>query len=424
MYRESPFRAGNIQKLMYGGANDDKPEPISTEDVNVGFIEKGNDTWTSKWGPCTGHSLMMVGVVVLLLIGLTVAAIIRDRNIARHKKIASLRRDNVFNKDLPEFSIVRSPKMNKYMVLLIVPILSILAICTYYGLLMTGKLGDCSYSKIFASVFGVILVTSILMIASQVFAYKKSQKGLGGLKKRVNDFETFVNNNLYKYNYNTAANRLERIGGSTSSPEAMYNELSKALSNHNTVNKNVRNAVKAALDTDKYLTTTMPDHELNLQNIMYTLSLYQFMMDDKVDKNKVNALFSLRGVYSGSFRIADHMRAYTLTNMGKMEYIDNVANYINKYSTIRMGSDSMRTLKMKVAKQLHNTSARAAGIKAYKGWDNLKRLDNDYLGIYILGILIVPIILMFYILGYVAYIYYKKWSANRKAAAMAMSPPS
>ena len=428
MYRPSPFRAGNIQKLAYGGVDgdtdnaeikplldsDDSDKPVSTDGVKVEVEEKS--TWASKWGPCTGHNLMMAGIFLVLLTGLIIAATFRARNIKKHKKIAELLRDNVFNKDLPEYSIVRSPKMNRYRILLIVPCLAIAAIITYYTLWKTGRLGDdCSYNWLHGFVLGpILLLMSVLIIVKNLKDYKKLQKGLDSIKKRINAFETFVKNNLYRYNYNTAANRLGRRGGSTSSPEKMYKALSKGKS----VDSSINRAVRAALNKDDYLTKTMADHELNLQQIMYTLSLYQFMMDDKVEKNKVKALFSLSGVYSGSFRIADHMRAYTLTNMGNMQYIDNVAIYINRYSKIRMNNASMRALKMKVAKQLHNTSARAAGIKAYKGWDNLKKLDNDYLGIYILSIIVAPFALILFVLGYVLYLQFKNWRANKKAVTM------
>lgn len=425
MYNPSPFRAGNIQKLMYGGANDvdstdsideDKAEPeteslLSSEEDDSGDLQyiilKDETVTTSKLtiSPCTRHNLMMVSVVVLLLIGLTVAAIIRDRNIARHKKIASLRRDNVFNRDLPEFSIVRSPKMNKYMVLLIIPIVSILVIASYYGMRMTGKLGDCSYSWLHTYGLGpFLLLISALVIYNKVKTYKQSQKDLGSIKKRVDAMEKFTKDNLYNYNYNTSANRLRRRGVSTASPEQMYRALSKGR----TVDDAIHDAVKAALDNRFYLTTRMDDHKLNLQHIIYTLSLYQFMMDDKVGKKQVKALFSLTGIYA-HVRIAEHMRTYTRVNMGDMRYIDNVATYVNRYSTIRMDSASMRTLKRKVAEQLHKTSEMAAAIRADKGWRILKRLDNDYLELYIISILMVPLTLMVIGLGFVVYKQYKKW---------------
>jgi uncharacterized membrane protein len=365
MYRPSPFRAGNIQKLAYGGAGDgdgDKPagvdnEPLlnPTEDTPLGTegIVLERKTWATKWGPCTGHNLIMAGIILVLLIGFLVVVIIRARNIKKHDEVAKLQKDNVFNYNLPEFSIVRSSKMNRYMVLLIVPIISIIAIGVYYALWIMGKLGsDCSYSWLYLYVLGpVLLLMSVLVIVNNVKAYKRARKGLDNIQKRVVAFEKFVKDNIYKYNYNTAANRIERPGVSTNSPQKMYEALPKGT----TVDDAINDAVKAALNKEIYLTKNLNDHKLNVTRIMYTLSLYQFMMDDKVEKKRVDALFSLSGVYPRTFTSADCMRTYTHTNIGNMQYIDNVAKYITKYSAIKLDTVSMRELKMKVAKLLHKS---------------------------------------------------------------------
>lgn len=412
MYRHSPFRAGYIQKIAYGGTEPDVPVDLDQpliDPKNKSDQETGTETVGNKIKKCK-YQLIIIGVIyAVLLIGVAVVASMRSKHISKHTNIAKKEKENIINTDLPEYDIVRSKNINPYLTLLAIPIVCIISVIILYILWFLGKLDkECKYEALcFYILAPLLLIFSFIILGHNVKEYRKAKKKLNKIRSNIDSFENFVKSNLYKKNLNTSNKRLKKTDGSTISPAQMYSSITRDLKANKTVDTIVENAVKKALNKKFYLTTRMDDHKKNVQNIIYTLCILQFLLDDKIDKKSVHKLFiTLNTTLTNknqSFRIADSMRTYVRPNLGNQNYIDNVVSYIQKYSTIKMDRASMKELVRQVVSQLSETSTRVTKINAHQGWGVVKKLDNEYFNIYISALVAVPAIAVFILLGMLAY---------------------
>lgn len=388
---DTPQKDPEEQKEVAGTDTGEKKPGIGEKlamKINEIIEYIGRDFTPSKWKESNRPALwatMCIFSLFMLFGGMILSLYISIMIIIKRRRVQSIKIQNRYNIDHPEYLITRSKTLYSrelpFNLLIIMPAAAILSL----GIIILHKIykGNTlnerentgitnTYQALEGTNQTINPVTLPLGIMFIVFVfcglsfiiilptYMSTKKQLKNIQSRIETFENGV---------------FEKIYIEQNFLKILYNNGKPSDNLYDTIDKAIRSVM---VKPDGTINKSIPSN--NLEKMIYTLRLYEFLYEDLRDIEVLNTnyrtdamqlfdykLLALPGK-SRIFRIADFMRSKIPPNMKDDVSLKNMVERVRKYILVR------NTITTNIKTSLSTTYNRAFNIQASKAWGPIKTM--------------------------------------------------
>ncbi|QIG60080.1 hypothetical protein [Dishui Lake large algae virus 1] len=384
---------------------------VSHEEVKIEKIDDKEDTMFNiikkglklAWKIRSGLIL-----IVMFIIGFILSLILLITIHVMRNKVDKISSENRYNRDLPEYNVVRSGKLVKvYFIIIGLAALSIALVLFNFSIIyikwddykeMKDEQGTPKINEIknWNTIYLAIFIINVILLTVANINYKSMQKSLKNIKNRIDNFERYVFSNFYinqefmntLYNNNKVPDDVDAIKNA-----AIINAITDGNGSIN----------PSLIDVNGKLMYT------DLSKAIYTLCMYKFLNED-LENNELTgnnyktdalSLFDIRLLSIPNnrvFRVADYMRAEIPIGLNTNRDLENIIHDIE----IKTQTSIPDRIAIKVSDMLDNTRSMALDIGAFNAWPPVRDMFHYTVIVY------VAVILALVIVAFITYLMNKK----------------
>ncbi len=359
----------------------------------VNDYEDSKNIKTDETGSSMIAKYVMISVAGLLFTWISYTALYFYNNIYKNHKLLNISPENRYNKDMPEYPIVRSSlnimSINSgltYTVLL-PPLIILLCI----GILLMSMMPTSIFHNKVMHI-KIVLVLSFIATAVYLPVYITQMKNIKQRAEKIKALEDFVYRNFY-----------------------IDKEFLRILYNNGRVPSSADSVIKAAADkvllntngkiNPAILNANQTVNREKVLKILYTLNMYKFLNSDLIDdiaqkrmyRTECLELFDIRKIAlpgnSRVFRVADYMRSDVFGNFDNKTNLNVVFEIVN--GDLSMKNPLATSIKNEAEKAMRDTKKKASEINIRLAWDSLYTILKFVVMVVVI-ITIIMIILSYY----------------------------
>ena len=337
---------------------------INSPTCNLSFIDKfaanaKNDREDSQGSDVdqsitrTVSNYIIVTIYGLIITWITFTTSYYYKNIYQKRKANNTEPQNRYNKDLPEYEIARTSNRlinirSGLFQTVLLPIL--IFVLTVIVIIISQIRGSPIYKRV-THIWGIAIISSVTAIVYTT-VYISEMRKIKQISLNISKFENFVYERFYRTDLEFL-NKLYNEGKSPDNVDSIITEAAKAAILNKTIDIS------------------------NTHKILYTLSMYKFLMGD-IDTNNIYRtesleLFNTKKINipgkSRIFRVADYMRAEKTAETDKIN-VDDLFATMNTYQKLV----SQKTVIKDVKNDLDQTRKMAFKIGAKDAWKSFDKM--------------------------------------------------
>lgn len=366
------------------------------------LIENIVEDFTSREGwknrPMLWIFITIFGLLMLLG-GMALSLFIFISIMLKHRKVMNINLDSRCNRDYPEYLMARSNTLSStelpFDLLIKMPILAIISVFALFihkkykgnSIVPRSEESTCTVkpptiggtnetgTTVIAQTdrvplpygyISVILIFCSISLMIIIPAYISARSQLSTIRKNIQKFEKQVLDNIY-----------------------INKALINTLYNEGVVPIDINEVMKKAIENvliDKTTKEVKDIGSTNIEKLIYTLYIYQYLYDDLRDDELLNRNYRSEALNlfryelmalpekARIFKIADYMRSNILPNLINNAKLDNIIGFVRDLG-VTVTENTIDSNKANISNAIADTNEKVGKIRIYSAWKPVRNLS-------------------------------------------------